>query len=203
VTNANKPHLRSTRRWLVTGGLASVLVVAACGSSSPTASSSSTTAATTATTSAAASGSTTTKAPTGVTISAANVPGFGTVLVNGGDGKTLYMLTSEQGGKLTCTDENGCTKVWPDTELPDGVTSATAGPGVQASMLGTVKSAAGHLYPTYAGWPLYEFIRDQAAGQANGEGISSFGGSWYVLGVDGKPVTSKTAATSSSSSNGY
>ncbi|MDP9074276.1 MAG: hypothetical protein M3N98_08905 [Actinomycetota bacterium] len=117
-----------------------------------------------------------------MTISSAPVAGFGTVLVNGSDGKTLYLLTSEQGGKLTCTDENGCTKVWPDTELPDGVTAATAGPGVQASMLSTVKSSAGHLYPTYNGWPLYEFAHDMSAGQANGEESAALAGAGTSLG---------------------
>ena len=38
-----------------------------------------------------------------MTVKAAMVPGVGTVLVNG-DGRTLYLLTSEKGGKLTCTD---------------------------------------------------------------------------------------------------
>src|SRR5579859_2545418 len=60
------------------------------------------------------------------TLSTANVSGLGTVLVNG-SGQTFYTLSSEAGGKLTCTDANGCTKVWPDTELPSGVTSAVVG----------------------------------------------------------------------------
>jgi predicted lipoprotein with Yx(FWY)xxD motif len=124
-------------------------------------------------------------------ISAAKVAGFGTVLVNG-QGRTLYLLTSEKGGKLTCTDDNGCTNVWPDTELPKGVTAAKAGAGIQASLLGTVKSSSGSLYVTYGGYPLYTYSGDTASGQANGEGITSFGGTWYVVNVSGSPVTSKS-----------
>ena len=112
------------------------------------------------------------------------------VLVNGA-GQTLYLLSSEQGGKLTCTDDNGCTKVWPDTELPAGVTGATAGTGIQASLLGTVKASTGSLYVTYGGYPLYTYSGDSGSGQANGEGIVSFGGTWYVIGVSGHPVMSK------------
>ena len=123
----------------------------------------------------------------GVTINSASVPGFGTVLVDG-SGHTLYMLTSEQGSKITCTDDNGCTKLWPDTELPKGVTSATAGSGVQSSLLGTVKDAAGSLYVTYGGWPLYTFSGDSGPGQATGEGVTDTWGTWYVLGVDGQPI---------------
>ena len=134
-----------------------------------------------------------------VTISTNSVPGVGTALVNG-QGQTLYLLTSEQGGKITCTDDNGCTKVWPDTELPAGTTQGIAGSGVQASMLGTTKSATGDLYLTYGGFPLYTFSGDSAAGQDNGEGIMSFGGTWTVMSPAGNPVT---AGSSSASSSGY
>ncbi len=137
----------------------------------------------------------------GVTVSAKSVAGVGTVLVNG-KGQTMYMLTSEKGGKITCTDDNGCTKIWPDTELPKGTTSATAGSGIQASLLGTVKNSAGDLYVTYHGWPLYTYTGDNGPGQANGEAITSFGGTWYVLGTNGNPVTSSHPQSGSGSSGG-
>jgi predicted lipoprotein with Yx(FWY)xxD motif len=189
--------MRSTllrRRALAGAGLTGVaaLLISACGgTATTTATTAAAPAAATATTSSAGG-----SAPAaGVTIASANVAGVGTVLVNG-DGKTLYLLTSEQGGKLTCTDDNGCTKFWPDTELPSGVTAATAGTGVDASKLG---STTGSLYVTYAGWPLYTFIKDTAVGSANGEGINSFGGIWETLTPAGTPVipsgTSSGAAT--------
>jgi predicted lipoprotein with Yx(FWY)xxD motif len=161
------------RSWRLGGALATASVVAlsACGSSSATK-----TADTTAGSGPAGSGS----PPAGVTISAADVPGIGSVLVNG-DGRTLYLLSSEAGGKLTCTDDNGCTKVWPDTELPAGVTQATAGSGVQASLLGTVKGAGGNLYVTYGGYPVYQFSGDKGPGTVNGQGITSFGGTWSAM----------------------
>jgi predicted lipoprotein with Yx(FWY)xxD motif len=127
----------------------------------------------------------------GLTIGTSNVPGVGNVLVNAKDGKTLYLLTSEQGGKLTCTDDNGCTKVWPDTELPSGVSSGIAGNGVNSSLLSTVKTSDGHLYVTYNGWPLYTYSGDSGPMQSHGQGIQSFGGTWYALDASGNPV--KTA----------
>ena len=165
--------------------------MAACGSSSPsgTAASSS---------SGAAAG---TSPSAAVTISAKSVPGLGTVLVNG-QGQTLYMLTSEKGGKITCTDDNGCTKVWPDTELPKGVTAATAGSGIQASLLGTVKDASGSLYVTYHNWPLYTFSGDSGPGTVKGQGITNFGGTWYVLSTSGNPVTSSHPQSGTSPSAG-
>ena len=135
------------------------------------------------------------------TVSAAAVPGVGTVLVNG-SGMTLYLLTSEKGGTLTCNDDNGCTKVWPDTELPSGVTAPVAGSGIDASRLSTIKGPSGSLYITYAGWPLYTFSGDSGPGQAHGEGIQSFGGTWETLTVAGIPVTAAAGSSSSSSSSG-
>jgi predicted lipoprotein with Yx(FWY)xxD motif len=112
------------------------------------------------------------------------------------------MLTSEKGGKITCTDGNGCTKVWPDTELPKGTTAATAGRGVQASLLGTAKGADGDLYVTYHGWPLYTYAGDSGPAEAHGEGLTSFGGTWYVLNAAGTPVTSAHTQSSGSSPGG-
>ena len=125
--------------------------------------------------------------PAAITVDDADVDGLGSVLVNG-MGRTLYVLSSESGGTITCTDDNGCTKVWPDTELPAGTTQGIAGSGVQASLLGTTKNASGDLYLTYAGFPLYTFTGDTGPGQANGEGIMSFGGTWTVISPAGMQV---------------
>ncbi len=122
------------------------------------------------------------------TFSTANVSGLGTVLVNG-DNRTIYVLSSEAGGKLTCTDANGCTQVWPDIELPAGVSAGVAGNGVQSAQLGTVKSADGKLHVTYGGYPLYTYTGDSGPMQNHGQGITSFGGTWHAIDASGKPVT--------------
>ncbi|MGI9034202.1 MAG: COG4315 family predicted lipoprotein [Acidimicrobiales bacterium] len=195
MTNDRNRRTQSNRYRHVGGALvgAALLVVAACASSSKTT-----------TTGTTANSAVPSSAPsTGVTISTADVPGVGTVLVNAKDGRTLYLLTSEQGGKLTCTDDNGCTKVWPDTELPPGVTAANAGGGADASRLGTVKSATGSLYVTYGGWPLYTYAGDSGPAQAKGQGITSFGGTWYVISPAGNAVTAKATSAPAGSSGGY
>jgi predicted lipoprotein with Yx(FWY)xxD motif len=176
------------------------ITVAACGASAGTSASgasSSPSAAASGTASAGAAGASTSSA---VTVSTKSVPGVGTVLVNS-KGQTLYMLTSEKGGKITCTASNGCTKAWPEIDLPSGVTAAKAGAGVQASLLGTVKGADG-TEVTYNHWPLYTFVGDSgAAGVAKGQGLTSFGGTWYVLNSSGNPVTAKVSASSSKPSS--
>lgn len=139
------------------------------------------------------------------TVKLGTAQGVGDVLVNG-QGRTLYLLTSEKGGKLTCTDATGCTKVWPDTELPKGISHGIAGTGIEASLLRTVRSTDGSLYLVYGSsrWPLYTYSGDSGPGQANGRGIVSFGGTWWPISAAGTPVTSTTqTAPATTGGGGY
>ena len=81
-------------------------------------------------------------------------------------------------------------------------TAAGSGGGVQSSLLGTVKSASGSLYVTYNHWPLYTYAGDSGPGAAHGQGITGFGGTWYVLNASGTPVTSAPSTSGSSPSSG-
>ena len=175
--------------------LGAAITVAACGASGTTASGSGSSP------SSGTAGSAGSSPSSAVTVSAKNVPGVGTVLVNG-QGQTLYLLTSEKGGKITCTGGNGCTKFWPEITLPQGTTAARAGSGVMSSLLGTVKDASGNLEVTYNGWPLYTFSGDSGSGAAHGEGLATFGGIWYVLTASGNPVTSSHPQSGTSPSAG-
>ena len=195
---------RRGRRLLAAGalGAAAVVALAACSKSTTTGTGSAS--------SPSSSPSQSANADAAITVMTATLPSVGTVLVNG-NGQTLYLLSSEQGGKLTCTDDNGCTKVWPDTELPSGKTAGIAGTGVQASLLATVKAADGSLYLTYNTFPLYTFTGDTKTGTAAGQGITSFGGTWSAITPAGVAATvgsapASPAATPSakpSSSGGY
>ena len=122
-----------------------------------------------------------------VTVSASTVTGLGTVLVDG-NGRTLYVLASEQGGKVSCTASNGCTAIWPALVLPPGMSRGIAGSGVQASLLGTVKGPAGDMRLTYGGWPLYTFTEDTGSGMAKGQNLTDTWGLWWVLSPSGNPV---------------
>ena len=123
--------------------------------------------------------------------STASVSGVGKVVVDG-TGRTVYILTSSSTKNVPCTDASGCTKLWPDLPLPSGASAATAGMGINASLLGTMKLSDGETYPTYHGWLMYEYSGDSGPGQAKGQGIKSFGGTWYVLNASGNPVTSSS-----------
>jgi predicted lipoprotein with Yx(FWY)xxD motif len=175
---------------LAVGALAAATTLAACGSSSSQT--------TTSQQNASASSSAATSA---TSFSTASVSGLGSVVVDG-NGRAVYILTSGGHTDLPCTDASGCTKVWPDLPLPDSVTAAKAGTGIQASLLGTEKLRDGETYPTYNGWLMYEYAADSGPGQANGQGIQSFGGTWYVLSPSGNPITATSSAASGGGS-GY
>ena len=123
----------------------------------------------------------------------ASVSGLGNVVVDG-NGRTVYILTSGDQTNVPCTDASGCTKLWPDLPFPSGASAATAGTGVKASLLGK-KKLGDETYPTYNGWLMYEYAGDPGPGQAKGQGIKSFGGTWYALNAAGKPVTSSSGGS--------
>lgn len=148
---------------------------------------------------AATSGSTSGSPAPGTSFSTRSVSGLGTVVVDG-RGRTVYVLTSGGHTNVPCTDSSGCTRVWPDLPLPSGVTAARAGSGIQPSLLGTTKLSDGETYATYNGWLMYEYAADSGPGQAGGQGIKSFGGTWYVLSPAGTPISS---ASGSASNGGY
>jgi predicted lipoprotein with Yx(FWY)xxD motif len=177
---------------------AAILVLAACGddSSTKTAASSAPTTPSSAATSTTLSPSTTAPSATapGVMFSTANVAGLGTVIVDG-RGRTVYILTADGHTNVACDDASGCTKAWPDLALPEGATTATVGAGLQASLLGSMKLSSGETYPTYGGWLMYEFAGDSDSGQGHGQGIKSFGGTWYALTPAGTPVPVAAAST--------
>jgi predicted lipoprotein with Yx(FWY)xxD motif len=122
-------------------------------------------------------------APTSVAayqIQARTIDGLGKIITDG-KGFTLYMYGPDHQGTSVCSGI--CAQQWPPLLLPSGVDKPTAGPGVLASLLGTVRRSDGRLQATYNGWPLYLWIGDTAPGQATGQADDM--GLWYVLSVTG------------------
>jgi hypothetical protein len=56
-------------------------------------------------------------------------------------------------------------------------------------------SASGGTQVTANGLPVYRFSGDSAAGDANGEGISSFGGVWHTVQASGAGAGASTPDT--------
>ena len=131
-------------------------------------------------------------AATNLVVSTTKNAKLGTILVSG---KTVYTLKAS---KTPCS--TACLKIWPALKLPQGVKKATAGKGVSASKLGTVKMKNGALQVTYAGKPLYFFVGDSAAGQVHGN-LTDTWGKWSAV-VTAKPASSTSGASSNSGSGG-
>jgi predicted lipoprotein with Yx(FWY)xxD motif len=128
-----------------------------------------------------------------VTLKTKKVSGVGTVLVDP-KGKTLYTLTAA-GQPVACT--GGCTAIWPPLTAPAGATFK----GPKGITLGFAPDG---MQLTAGGLPLYRFSGDSKAGQANGEGISSFGGTWHVVTTAGTASSKGTKPSSSGGSgSGY
>jgi predicted lipoprotein with Yx(FWY)xxD motif len=111
---------------------------------------------------------------------------YGTILVST---DTVYTLKPNA---VACT--SACHKIWIQVLLPKGVTKATAGAGVSAAKLGTVKVAGGRLQVTYGGKALYWFFQDKA-GQVKGN-VTDTWGKWsdvVLAKATGKPTTTTTA----------
>lgn len=168
---------RSARLLLLPVAL---LGLAACGSSGSKAAAPNTSA----NTPTSANASTSAATGTGAVVRTTNSSKLGALLVDA-KGMTLYTLTNA-GKPVACTGQ--CATFWPPLLLPSGTTTATGGAGV--SGLGTVVMNGG-MQVTEHGDPLYRFSQDKAAGDTNGEGIKSFGGTWHVA----KTTTAANAST--------
>jgi predicted lipoprotein with Yx(FWY)xxD motif len=99
-------------------------------------------------------------------------------------GLTVYEFTRDRGAADSCVKVSGCSEVWPAL-LSSG--RPTAGPGVKASLLSSIRIAGGASQVTYAGHPLYRYAGD-SAGDTSYVGVSSFGGSWLAVDAAGHAV---------------
>jgi predicted lipoprotein with Yx(FWY)xxD motif len=127
-----------------------------------------------------------------VSTGTATVSGAAKTVLVAQDGKTLYYFTPDDAtGQPTCT--GACATTWP----PLKVAAPTAATGVTGK-LAVVMGANGDQV-TYNGHPLYEFSKDTAGGQANGEGVL---GKWHVATPDLAAAATQPAPSGSTSSGG-
>ncbi len=135
---------------------------------------------------AAAAKNTTSKAKRTVTV--VKVEGLGKILADS-DGMALYTFTGTDGAAVPCTD--ACLTAWPPLTSTGTPKAAKRVKQLDVTDDGQV---------THRGLPLYRFAADSAKGEATGEGITSFGGTWHVVNARAK-AKSASAGTSSSSSS--
>jgi predicted lipoprotein with Yx(FWY)xxD motif len=100
------------------------------------------------------------------------------------EGATLYILTTDGTGAATCVD--ACAEIWPPVIAENVETHGELDIDVD------LVDGDGARQVTINGRPVYTYSNDVESGDTTGQG---FGGVWWVLDVDGNPIESTDAAT--------
>jgi predicted lipoprotein with Yx(FWY)xxD motif len=96
-------------------------------------------------------------------------------------GRALYMFSLDSKSASRCSGK--CSAAWPAVT---GTVKVAKGSGLNPKLLGRTRRGQA----TYGGHPLYTYARD-SRGQTRGEGISAFGGHWYLISPRGAAVRPK------------
>jgi predicted lipoprotein with Yx(FWY)xxD motif len=108
---------------------------------------------------------------------------FGTVLFDA-NGQVVYVFENDRPGRSNCTRAE-CVEAWPPVLTRQ---KPSAGAGVNAGLLGTIRRADGMLQVTYNGRPLY-FYEHEAPGEIKCHDVDLHGGLWWVVTARGDPAT--------------
>jgi predicted lipoprotein with Yx(FWY)xxD motif len=103
---------------------------------------------------------------------------YGSALVDR-HGFALYRFTHDTGVASTCY--GACADAWPPYLVPGKLARGSADGG----LVGTIRRTDGRLQVTYAGHPLYRYIGDRRPRQVLCQGVTEFGGGWYVVAPSG------------------
>jgi predicted lipoprotein with Yx(FWY)xxD motif len=124
------------------------------------------------------------------------------------DGNNIALYIFELDSTNTSNCDNTCRATWIPFLLPVG-TTASAGVGITASLVGTLTLGIGsqvggvaltveRMQMTYNGWPLYYSDSEKNTPDVVGkQGISSVGGLWFLMSPNGKVNFSSTATLQS------
>lgn len=92
------------------------------------------------------------------------------------DGMTLYYFKKDESGKSNCSGK--CLENWPafvagEFGVPEGFSKDD---------FGTIeREDTGEKQMTYKGYPLYYFVKDEAKGDVNGQGVKD---AWYIVNAE-------------------
>lgn len=127
-------------------------------------------------------GGSTSSVSSGSKLATKDVSGLGKVVVDG-NGRTVYVFDKDTSGKSNC--EGDCLAKWPVVPAGEGTPQLD---GIDASLVGTVTRSDGSKQLSIGGLPIYLFAQDTKAGEAKGQAV---GGVWWVVGEDGKKITTQ------------
>jgi predicted lipoprotein with Yx(FWY)xxD motif len=107
---------------------------------------------------------------------------FGRVLFDA-NGQVVYAFENDRRNQSNCTSEE-CIEAWPPVLTRQ---KPSAGEGVDARLLGTVRRSDGRLQVTYKDRPLY-FYEHESPGEIKCHNVDLHGGLWWVVTPHGDPV---------------
>ena len=142
-------------------------------------------------------------AKTHTTLGTASNATIGKTIVVDGRGLTVYELKPETSHHLLCKTKD-CFANWPPVKVASAHTKLTAATGIKGRLGITHRS--GFFQVTLGGHPLYRFAGDTAKkGNANGQGIHGFGGTWHVVTASSSApsTTTPTTTTNTTPTNPY
>jgi predicted lipoprotein with Yx(FWY)xxD motif len=113
-------------------------------------------------------------------------------------GRTLYLFTKDSGTTSACS--GACATAWPPLRASGKPTVSGA---AKASQVATTTRSDGKPQVTYAGHPLYRFVKDTKPGDTNGEGLTAFGGSWFAISPTGKRIANQASKSGGGSSSSH
>jgi len=116
--------------------------------------------------------------PAQYTVKTASKADLGDYLVDA-RGMTLYYFTRDTAGVSNVTAQ--VIANWPIFYAASIVVPSN----LNAADFGTITGFNGQMQTTYKGWPLYYYIKDQAAGDTVGQGV---GGVWFVVNPQTTPA---------------
>jgi predicted lipoprotein with Yx(FWY)xxD motif len=108
---------------------------------------------------------------------------FGKVLV-ARNGYTVYAFDKDKRNKDVCQSIFACLAAWPVVK-PGAV---LAGPGIDKSLIGTIRLKSGTKQLTYNGHPLYTYAGDAEPHETTYINYLQFGARWPALNAAGKFV---------------
>jgi predicted lipoprotein with Yx(FWY)xxD motif len=126
------------------------------------------------------------------TVKTAHNSAIGATIAVAPNGRTLYELRPETSHHLLCTS-SACLQSWPPLKVHSAKTKLHKAAGIKGK-LGTIHRS-GFFQVTLKGRPLYFYAGDSAKGQANGQGIKTFGGTWHVVKASSQKKATSTGST--------
>lgn len=120
----------------------------------------------------------------GATLAASRSDDLGAIVVDA-DGFTMYRFDKDTANPSKSNCVGDCLKTWPPAIV---TTENLAVDGIRQELVSTITRGDGTKQLTIAGWPIYGYSGDKAAGDTTGHGLSN--GAWAAVTPDGKKAGS-------------